>query len=40
MKKESKEMFDILKKSQIVFEDPLETSEHINKFWNNQVSGG
>ena len=35
MKKESKEMFDILKKSQIVFEDPLEASEHINKFWNN-----
>lgn len=35
MKKESREMYDLLKKSEIAFEDPLLASSHINNFWNN-----
>ena len=35
MKKESKEMFDLLKESKIAFEDPILASSHINEYWEN-----
>ena len=35
MKKESSEMFNLLKDSQIVFENPLEGSKHVNNYWND-----